>query len=403
MTANKPTSTPVKPFDVCVVGGAGHIGAPLSAVLATKGYRTLVYDLNESSMATLARGTMPFIEEGGEALLKEALARDMLGFTGDVSRIRGVPYLVITIGTPLDEFHNPALQALTDCMDRMLPHLSDQQTLILRSTVFPGATEYLHKYLKARGRNPLIAFCPERVVQGRAIQEIQSLVQIISATTPEAEASAARFFSRFVRNTVSMKPMEAEFAKLFCNAYRYFQFAVTNQFYMMATSAGLDYGKIRQGLMQDYPRMRDLPSAGFAAGPCLYKDTLQLVALCNTQFDLSVPAVRLNEGMPAFVVSQLRQKYRLDEMTVGVLGMAFKANIDDARASLSYKLKRLLSLGAREVLTTDPFVTDDPDLLPLEEVVRRSDLLVLGTPHSCYATADLKGKPVYDIWSFFKG
>jgi UDP-N-acetyl-D-mannosaminuronic acid dehydrogenase len=391
-----------KSFAACVVGGAGHIGTPLAIVLAKKGFRTLIYDLNKNAMAILAEGRMPFLEEGGEPLLNEVLAEGMVDFTSDVSRIRDVPYIIITIGTPLDEFQNPVLRALTDCMDALIPHLSDEQTLILRSTVFPGATDFLHHYLLGRGKKTLIAFCPERVVQGQAIKEIQSLVQMISGTTPEAEESAAKFFSKVSQKIVRMKPMEAEFAKLFCNAYRYFQFAVANQFYMMSTEAGLSYARIREGLMQDYPRMRDLPGAGFAAGPCLYKDTLQLVAYCNNQFDLAVSAVQVNEGMPAFIISQLRAQYPLREMTVGLLGMAFKPNSDDARASLSYKLKRLLTLYARQVLTTDPLVQGDKDLLPFEDVVRRSDLLVLCTPHSAYAGADLKGKPVYDIWNFYK-
>ena len=196
--------------------------------------------------------------------------------------------------------------------------------------------------------------------------------------------------------------MEAEFAKLFCNAYRYVQFAVANQFYMLADSAGLDYARIRAGLMEDYPRMRDLPGAGFAAGPCLFKDTLQLVAFSENKFNLAVSAVQVNEGLPAYLTARLREKYPLKKMTVGLLGMAFKADSDDARSSLSYKLKKQLTLHAKAVLTTDPLVTGDRELRPLAEVVRRSDLLVLCAPHSAYAGLDPKGKPVFDIWNFLK-
>ena len=330
------------------------------------------------------------------------LADRQLGFSNNVADIRGIPYVILTIGTPVDEFHNPVLRVLTDCLDTLLPHLSDDQTIILRSTVFPGATDFLDGYLKSRGRKTLIAFCPERVVQGKAIREIQFLVQMISGTTPAAEESAARLFSRVAHKVVRLKPMEAEFAKLFCNAYRYMQFAIANQFYMLANAAGLSYARIRQGLMEDYPRMRDLPGAGFAAGPCLYKDTLQLVAFSENQMGLGLSAIRVNEGMPAYIVSRLKEQYPLKQMTVGLLGMSFKAESDDARSSLSYKLKKLLALHAKQVLTTDPFVTGDPNLLPLREVVRRSDILVLCTPHSIYANADLRGKKVYDLWSFFK-
>jgi UDP-N-acetyl-D-mannosaminuronic acid dehydrogenase len=387
-------------FDVCVLGGAGHVGVPLSLVLASNGFQTLIYDISKKALNTLAKGHLPFVEDQGESMLKEVLAAGTLSFTDSVSALRGVPYIVITIGTPVDEFHNPVRNPLTSCLDSLLPYLSDDQTIILRSTIFPGATEYLASYLKARGRNPLIAFCPERVVQGRAIKEIQSLVQMVSGTTPEAEESAARFFSKIARKIVRMTPAEAEFAKLFCNAYRYVQFAVANQFYMLADAAGLNYASIREKLMEDYPRMRDLPGAGLAAGPCLYKDTLQLVAFSETRSGFAFSAMQVNEGMPAYIISQIKKKHALEKTTVGLLGMAFKADSDDARSSLSYKLKKQFELQAKAVLTTDPFVTTDPDLRPLKEVIRRSDVLVLCTPHSAYARLDLKGKPLYDIWHF---
>jgi UDP-N-acetyl-D-mannosaminuronic acid dehydrogenase len=389
-------------YDVVVVGGAGHVGAPLSIVLAKKGFRTLIYDISQRALDTLAKGKLPFLEDGGEPLLNEVLKDGMLGFSKNVADIAGVPYVVLTIGTPVDEFHNPVLHVLTECMDALLPHLSDDQTIILRSTVFPGATDFLHGYLESRGRKPLIAFCPERVVQGKAVREIQSLVQMISGTTPAAEESAARLFGRVAHKVVRLKPMEAEFAKLFCNAYRYMQFAIANQFYMLTNAAGLNYSRIRKGLMEEYPRMRDLPGAGFAAGPCLYKDTLQLVAFSENQMGLGLSAIQVNEGMPAYIVSRLKEKYPLKDMTVGLLGMSFKAESDDARSSLSYKLKKLLALHAKKVLTTDPFVTTDPAILPLDKVVRDSDILILCTPHSAYAKADLRGKDVYDIWSFFR-
>ena len=187
----KKISKPKAKYDVCVVGGAGHVGAPLSIVLAQKGCRTLIHDISRPALAALAAGSLPFLEEGGEPMLREVLAAGRLGFSPNPADIAGIPHIILTVGTPVDEFHNPVVRSLTDCIDALLPYLSDDQTLILRSTVFPGVTDFLDGYLKARGKRPLIAFCPERVVQGKAIKEIQSLVQMVSGTTPEAEESAA--------------------------------------------------------------------------------------------------------------------------------------------------------------------------------------------------------------------
>ena len=390
-------------YDACVIGGAGHVGAPLAIVLATHGLRTLIYDIDRSALETLSKGELPFIEDGAEPLLRQALADRSLGFTSDVADAAGIKLLIVTIGTPIDKFHNPMVNVVTECIDQLLPGLTDDQTIILRSTVFPGVTDHVQQYLRERGKSVRVAFCPERVVQGHATKELTTLPQIVSGTSPEAEEVAAGVFGRFAPKIVRMAPKEAEFAKLFSNAYRYIQFAAANQFYMMAEVEGLDYSRLLEGLKADYPRLRDLPGPGLAAGPCLYKDTLQLAAFARSQFALGYAAIQANEGLPAFIVDQLRGRFPLSDMTVGLLGMAFKADSDDVRSSLSYKFKKLLRVGARDVLTTDPLVRGDPDLLSVETVVDRSDLLILCVPHTAYRDLDLRGRPVVDLWGLYAG
>jgi UDP-N-acetyl-D-mannosaminuronic acid dehydrogenase len=155
-------------------------------------------------------------------------------------------------------------------------------------------------------------------------------------------------------------------------------------------------------MKRNYPRARSIPSPGFAAGPCLVKDTMQLAAFAQNQFSLGNAAMLVNEGLVLHLVDDLARRYDLARMTVGLLGMAFKAEVDDTRASLSYKFKKALANEAAAVLTTDPFVTTDAELLPLDEVIARSDLLILCTPHQCYKSVDLKNKPVADVWGFFE-
>lgn len=389
--------------DLTVVGGAGHVGVPLVLSFAAKGLTVNVHDVNEQTLATLEAGRLPFIENGAEPLLTKALADKRLVFTSKPSDISTAGPVIVTIGTPVDEFLNPTRGVIQSCIDALLPHMRDGQLLVLRSTLYPGSSDWVDAHIKQRGRNLKVAFCPERIVQGHGIAELAQMPQIVSGTTLEAEAEAAKLFRIVAPEVVCVKPIEAEFAKLFSNAYRYIEFAITNQFYLISKSAGLDYNAVLQAMKHEYPRARNFPRPGYAAGPCLVKDTMQLLAFARNEFALGNAAIMINEGLPLHVISELRRQHDLSKMAIGLLGMAFKAESDDPRASLSYKFKKALTGQAREVLTTDPFVTTDPALRPLEEVIARSDILILCTPHAAYRTADFKGKPVVDVWGLLDG
>jgi UDP-N-acetyl-D-mannosaminuronic acid dehydrogenase len=396
----RPTREPsAETADLTVVGGAGHVGIPLVLSFAAKGLTVNVNDVNEDALAALRSGKVPFIEAGAQPLLAKALADKLLFFTSKPSAISRKGPIIITIGTPVDEFLNPVREVVRDCIDSLLPSMRDGQLLVLRSTLYPGSTDWIDAYIKSKGRDIKVAFCPERIVQGHGIEELASMPQLLSGTSPEAESEAAALFGMIAPKLLRLNPMEAEFAKLFNNAYRYIEFAVTNQFYLIAKSAGLNYSRILQAMKHDYPRAQNIPGPGFAAGPCLVKDTMQLLAFARNEFALGNAAIMANEGLPLHIVADLRRSYDLSNMAVGVLGMAFKAESDDPRSSLSYKFKKAMAGVAREVLTTDPYVAD-PELLPLDEVIERSDLLILSTPHRIYKSADLRSKPVVDVWGF---
>ena len=181
------------------------------------------------------------------------------------------------------------------------------------------------------------------------------------------------------------------------------KFAVANQFLMIADQAGVDYTNVLHAIREDYPRAADLPGPGFAAGPCLFKDTMQLAAFTSDHFPLGQAAMQVNEGLPAYIVSALERRYGgLQGKTVGILGMAFKSESDDTRASLSYKLRKLLSWAGARVLATDPYVVDDR-LVTLECTLAESDVLVLGAPHKAYRGLQIGGKDVVDVWGALGG
>jgi UDP-N-acetyl-D-mannosaminuronic acid dehydrogenase len=393
----------VEECDVTVVGGAGHVGIPLVLALAEAGFRVNVNDVNRTRIDTLRAGCLPFMEYGAEAALKKALFERRLVFTGSPEGVSKGGPVIITIGTPIDEFLNPVRKVVQDCIDEVLPFLADGQLVVLRSTVFPGTTDWLASYLQSRGRDLLVAFCPERIVQGAGLKELSELPQIVSGTTPEAEVAVTELFGRVSPEVVALSPLEAEFAKLFSNSYRYIEFAVTNEFYLIAKSAGVDYQRVLKAMKLHYPRLSSMPRPGFAAGPCLVKDTMQLGAFARNRFALGHAALLINEGLVLHVVDDLKRRYDLANSTVGLLGMAFKADSDDTRASLSYKFKKVLSVETRAVLTTDPFVTTDPELRPLDEVIANSDLMILCAPHAAYREVDFRDKPVFDLWGLLQG
>jgi UDP-N-acetyl-D-mannosaminuronic acid dehydrogenase len=384
--------------DVVVVGGCGHVGLPLAIAFADRGLSVAIYDIAETVVRRVMAGEMPFREPDAEAPLRAALAAGTLRATTDPTVLATAECVVVVIGTPVDEHLNPdpcaVLKALAPCQ----PHLRDGQLLVLRSTVYPGVTASIEKLVAARGHAIDVVFCPERIAEGHAMTELRTLPQIIGARTAAGKDRAAALFGKLTQSLVHLEPEEAELAKLFTNAWRYIKFAAANQFYVVANDHGLDFERIRQALARDYPRAADLPSAGFAAGPCLRKDTMQLAAFTDNSFVLGHSAMLVNEGLPLYVVSQLERSYDLAALTVGILGMAFKAGSDDTRCSLSYKLKRLLAFKAGRVLCSDPHVTSDPDLTPLDDVLAQADLLIIAAPHDEYRTLPTD-RPVVDVWN----
>ena len=374
------------------------MGLPLGLALADTGLEVRAYDVSPEAVDLVNACQMPFLEAGAQEILERVVTSGIFAATTDPASVGLADVVIVVIGTPVDEHLNPDPNTIRYALEECIEQFRDGQLVILRSTVYPGVTAMVADLFRSRGLTVDVAFCPERIAEGHAMEELYSLPQIVSGTTQSAVSRATDLFGRLAPETVQMTPEEAEIAKLFTNAWRYIKFATANQFYMMANERGLDFERIRAGLGHNYPRAQDLPRAGFAAGPCLFKDTMQLAAFTDNSFGLGHAAMLVNEGLPLYVISKVSEQYDLSKITVGILGMAFKAESDDTRSSLSYKLKRLLKFRSKGVLCSDPYVTTDPDLVSLETVLKTADLLIIGAPHSIYADVDTS-LPVVDIWN----
>lgn len=396
-------------YQVCVIGGCGRVGLPLAIAFADRGLKVAVYDIDRQRLKTVQAGKMPFAEKGCDRLLKK-IVNKYLTATDDPSVIGQSKFVVVTIGTPVEEYLNPRYADMIEFFDNIRKYLTDGQYIILRSTVFPGTTQNIHHYLKRRGVRARLTFCPERIAENRALEELTSLPQIVSGFDRKSVTEVSNLFRRLTGDIIVTEPIEAELAKLFTNNWRYIQFAIANQFYMLANRYDIDYYRIHHAVTYKYPRTQGLPHPGFAAGPCLFKDTMQLGAFSNNNYFLGHAAMLINEGLPNYIVDKLKMQcltknrtLSLQDKAVGILGMAFKAGSDDERGSLSFKLKKILELSGARVYCSDPYVKYDYFISP-QKLVKLSDIIIVATPHEVYHKLTIPpDKIVVDIWNFFGG
>jgi UDP-N-acetyl-D-mannosaminuronic acid dehydrogenase len=386
-----------KAFDLVIIGGLGHVGLPLGLAFADKGLKTCLYDIDGRKAAAVRNGKMPFIEYGALPILKKVIKNGSLKVSLDRGIISRARYIIVAIGTPMDEYMNPQVRSFMEFFAHFRKYLDKSQVIIIRSTVYPQTCRQVFRMLGG-SKDWAVAYCPERIMQGYAIKELNELPQVVAGITDSAADKAADLFSRISPKIIRTSIEEAELVKLFTNAWRYIQFAATNQFYMIAHNYGQDYDKVRRTMVEEYGRAASLPAAGFAAGPCLLKDTMQLISFYGNNFHLGHAAMMVNEGLPGFIVENLRKRYALDKTRVGILGMAFKADIDDNRDALSYKLGKILRFYGAKVFYSDEYVRD-PTFVPKERLIEASDIIIIGVPHSGYkGLAIPKTKEVVDLW-----
>ncbi|MBO7686408.1 MAG: nucleotide sugar dehydrogenase [Kiritimatiellae bacterium] len=385
--------------NICIIGGCGHVGIPLGLAVASKNFDVTLVDVNPKAVENINRAHLPFKEDGAEELLAAHVGKNLRA-TSDAAVVKKQDVVVFVTGTPVDEHLNPKIHDVMKVLNAYLPLLNRRQLVVLRSTIFPGVTRIVEETLKAKLGAANLAFCPERIVQGKGIEEIFNLPQLVSGVNKKAENAAAALFAAIAPKIIRIKPEEAELAKRMTNACRYREFAIANQFYMMVEKQGLDFYRILEAMKEDYPRAKHFARAGLAAGPCLFKDTMQLSAFHNNEFFLGHSAMLGNEGLPNFLVSQLEEKMggSLKGKKIGVMGLAFKADNDDTRESLSFKVKKLLEMKMAEVLVTDEFV---PGTLPLRKFIKEADGVILGVPHSAYRKLKIK-KPFVDCWGCWR-
>ncbi|NHX41493.1 MULTISPECIES: nucleotide sugar dehydrogenase [Haloarcula] len=399
-------------MNIGIIGGGGHVGLPLGLVMADAGFEVSLIDTDESRLARIQDGEMPFNEPGGEDVLETVLDRDRLQTTTELGVLSNCDVIVVVIGTPIDEHQNPDMEAFLELIDDLTPHLHEDQLVVFRSTVYPGTTSIVCDHLEENGFSVgddiFLAFAPERIAQHQALEEIVQLPQLIGTFDDESYERTHEVFKTFVEaECPRLRPTEAELGKLFTNMWRYLTFAAANEFYLIAESFSTHHDvnihRILDQTGHEYPRF-DVPSPGAnVGGPCLTKDGWFLVD--NIPYnELVSAAYQINEGMPSQIVERMAQTAP-DPEKITILGMTYKTDSDDTRNSVAFKLRKQLRMnGYRDVVCIEPNVEGFDNW----EDIEGSDWIILMTPHSEFTDLeDLKARVgnekchVCDIWGFW--
>ena len=390
----------MKKFDVCIVGGAGHIGLPLGLLLKSKNKRVVLYDKNTKIINKINSGIMPFIEKGANKLLKKN--KEKIFATNNIKYIKNVKIVIVCIGTPITNNLKPNFKYFFRLFEELKSHLNKDQVIIIRSSIYPGSCRKIINILGKKFKH--ISYCPERVVQGLAIKELPKLPQIVSGLSKKSIFVSKKLFKLICKKIIVTTILEAELIKLFSNAWRYINFSISNEFYMICKNLNINYSQLRKIMINGYSRNKDMPLAGFAAGPCLFKDTIQLSAFLKNNFILGKTATLINENLPNFILKKLKEEYKskLKYKTIGVLGLAFKADIDDARDSLSIKLIKLIKKNKLKVVFSDEYIKH-PEGISKKNLVKFADIIIIATPHKAYNKIKIpKNKKIVDTWGIFE-
>ncbi len=408
MAARAKSPREIKKLTVSVVG-VGRVGLPLAIFLAEMGHTVWGIDTDQNKIAVVNKGQMPFMEEGAGSLLKKHINKNLF-VTTNFQNVKKTDVIILTLGTPVDENMNPSLVQIDRALETIKPYLKKGQLLILRSTVSPGTTEYVESYLSEQGfkvgTNFYLAFCPERIAEGKSLSELSTLPQIVGGIEKNSTRKATQFFKDMGIEVNAADSVSAELAKLFTNMYRYINFAIANEFMILAGNYHRDIYKVVDLVNKNYKR-GGLSLPGLTGGPCLFKDGFFLIG--DVPFaDLIVTSWKINESIPLFLIKKIRERTKLRGKKAVILGLSFKAEIDDTRESLAFKVKKALERERANVFLHDPYVpgyqTD------LNETLNGADLVFLATNHNFYKQMDINNVKklvsenciICDVWNVFK-
>jgi UDP-N-acetyl-D-mannosaminuronic acid dehydrogenase len=378
-------------MNVAVVG-LGRVGLPLALSFADRGLCVIGVEREPAVLEQLAAGQMPFRETGTQELLERVLPTGRLERSRAVQDAARADHIVLTLGTPSHVHIEIDMSQIRQAVDDLLPVLREGHSLILRSTVAPGTTDWVAGYIEQRrgfraGEDLFVSHVPERIAENHFLEEIATLPCIVGGVGEGSGERAAELFEVFGTEIVQTTPVQAELAKIWTNILRYTQFALPNLLMMETEQYGANVFEVIDLINHDYPR-GGIAAPGLTSGACLRKD-FTFSEERSSAPGMLLAVSRVHETVPLFLVKGLATRLgSLRDRKIAVLGLTFKRDSDDARDSLSYKLVRLLERELAHVARHDPHVPAESD--PLETALDGADAVVVATNHSDYE--DLLGR-----------
>ena len=409
---------------VCIVG-LGYVGLTLAVAMADAGFRVHGVEVAEPVLQALRGGKAHFVEVGLNAKLAEQIAAGRFTFGTDFEASAEASAYIITVGTPVGDDKRVRFETMSTVAANVAGVLKPDDLVVLRSTVLVGTTrDFVKPILDSAGQPYSLAFCPERTLEGRALQELSSLPQVVGGIDANSTFRASQMFSFLTPSVVRVNdPETAELVKLVNNTQRDYVFAFANEVAAVCDELGLDAREVIFSGNLGYPRA-NLPMPGPVGGPCLEKDPYILAqSLERTGFTptLAVAARQWNEGLPQRAVEQIARHCNARGMAprrVAVAGLAFKGRPEtsDLRGTLAAPLVARLreTFPEAAIVGWDPVVEasdiSDFGLSPcaaIEDAFTDADVVVIQNNHERFAHADLgslsarMARPgmIYDFWN----
>jgi UDP-N-acetyl-D-mannosaminuronic acid dehydrogenase len=378
---------------ISVIGGAGHIGLPFSCFMQNKGYKVTIVDTDTIALDIIKSGNTPFIEEGLESELIKAIDNG-LEFDTSLNKSNDSDYLIITIGTSSKK---EDIILFREVINELSENSKKDSFFILRSTIDLESYEFVITHENIINKGIKVAYCPERIAEGKALEEIESLPQIIGVKNDSEYKIFSNFFNDLKIDTIKTSIEDSIFIKLFTNAYRYASFNLINEFSNIAIENGLDFETLYDVARSEYPRLENSPLTGMVGGPCLPKDfeTFQ-----NSYGDNRNLLSQLSRSESLFlenVVANCKREF-LDKKIIQ-LGVSFKSNSDDLRTSSSLKLYNQLTDNGFEVFIVDPWIKPSVDLNVFEynTIKDKTENVLIATNHDIFKDYNLENKNVIKV------